>query len=174
VTVREVPGGVRARWRWFQVAALPRVLAVAGWNGFLAAWFGRVAEWQSGPGWSGWLPLPHALAGMVLGWHAVRWMVNGTELQLDRGRLRFVSGPWPRRRTLELDAGDLVACGLVHAPRWSECQAWELRGVLRSGVSCTLCRVPDEALGGRVVRVLTRRLGVGTLPAEAAPPQGRT
>ncbi|MBM4379671.1 MAG: hypothetical protein FJ086_10285 [Deltaproteobacteria bacterium] len=38
VNVREVPGGVRARWRRFGARVLPRVMAVAAWNGFLAGW----------------------------------------------------------------------------------------------------------------------------------------
>lgn len=173
MNVREVPGGVRARWRGFGPRALPRVLAVAGWNGFLAVWYGLAADAPGGPAWRGWLPLLHAAAGVWLGGVSFRWMLNCTELQVSRGRVRCVTGPLPRTRAVECAAGELVACELVRAPRWCECEDFVVRVIRVSGEAVPLCRVPDVQAGARVVRLLGRRLGLPDAAAPGAPAQGR-
>ena len=175
MNVREVPGGVRARWRWFGVRALPRVLAVAGWNGFLAGWYGLAAEAPAGPGWKGWLPLLHVVGGLVLGLVSIRWLVGWTELQISRDGVRCVTGPWPRARARELPVAEWVACEWVRAPRWAECQDYVVRVIRASGESLPLCRVPDAQAGARVVRLLGRRLGLRDVGSqEPLPAQGRT
>ncbi len=174
MNVREVPGGVRARWRWFGARAVPRVLAVAGWNGFLAGWYGLAAETPGGPGWQGWLPLVHVMAGVGLGALSLRWMLNCTELQISVGRVRCVTGPWPRVRAVDRASGEWVACEWVRAPRWTECQDYEVRVIRASGEALPLCRVPDAQAGARVVRLLGRRLGLQDAGQGAvAPAQGR-
>ena len=176
MNVREVPGGVRARWRGFGLRALPRVLAVAGWNGFLAAWYGLAAGVPGGPGWRGWLPLLHVAAGLWLGGLSLRWLLNWTELQISPTRVRCVTGPLPRARAVECAPVDLVACELVRAPRFSECQDYLVRVILASGEVLPLCRVPDALAGARLVRLLGRRLGLqdATGSVLTPPAQGRT
>jgi hypothetical protein len=100
--IEESGGTLRIQWKWPRLMAVALVCFSVGWDVFLYSWYAGVLA-QGAPSTEMLLfPIPHVIAGLVMPYLALAYLLNSTFVEVADGelRVRHRPVPFPGNRTL--------------------------------------------------------------------------